>query len=218
MTHGADTHYFTEQALQDWTRIGARHRIRDEHFLHAIESYFRPGPILEIGAATGHLSGILHARGYDVTASDVSPRFVAAIGRRGLHAEIVDATRDITSQTGRSFANILAQNVMPLIRRDRATVEATLSAIHAALQPSGRLISISAHANRAPDPQSFFTPREQVEIAKASGLYRIAAMFPHQVVPTGLYRRWNAALLNFLDFHAAKIAAVRLVWVMEKVQ
>lgn len=217
MTQTAEPHYFTERAVQDWTRIAARHRIRDEYFLRVVERYFRPGSILEIGAATGHLSEILQHRGFDVTASDVSPRFVAAIQARGVRAQLVNATANIRGQTGRCFANVLAQGVIPLVRRDPATANATLAAIHAALEPRGRLICISPHAWRDPDPQSYFRPREQIEIARASRLYRIIKVFPHQVVPTALYRTWNAGLFSFLDFQAAKLAAVRLVWVAEKI-
>jgi SAM-dependent methyltransferase len=217
MMQTSDQHYFTEQALRDWTKIGARHLIRDEYFLRSIETFFRPGPILEIGAATGHVSEILHKRGYDVTASDVSPRFVAAMRTRGLRAEIVDATGNIRSQTGQSFANIFAQNVMPMIRRDRATLIAVLSAAHEALTPSGRLICVGAQPWRCATPGAYFRPREQMEIAKASGFFRPIRIFSHQVVPTSLYRRWNGAFLNMLDFQAARIAAVRLVWVMEKI-
>jgi SAM-dependent methyltransferase len=216
MTTGADEHYFTEQALRDWTAIAEKHRIRDEYFLHQIQNYFRPGPILEIGAATGHLSAILKQLGFEVTASDVAPRFVAAIAARGVPAKIVDATRDIRQQAGGSFANVLAQNVIPLIRRDRATVLATLAAIHAALDVGGRLICISAHAGRCRDPAAFFRRREQIEMASSSGLFRLVKTFPHQIIPTGLYRRWNAPLLNFADFKLAGIAAVRMVSVLEK--
>ena len=158
-----EPHYFTKKALQDWIRIGARHRIRDEYFLRAVERYFRHGSILEIGAATGHLSEILQHRGFDVTASDVSPRFVAAIKARGVRGQIVDASANILAQTGKSFANILAQGVIPLVRRDPATAMSALAAIHAALEPQGRLICISPHAWRDPDPQSYFRPREQIE-------------------------------------------------------
>jgi SAM-dependent methyltransferase len=216
MTSAADEHYFTEQALRDWTAIAEKHRIRDEYFLRTIQNYFRPGAILEIGAATGHLSAILKQRGYDVTASDVAPRFVVAIAARGVPAKIIDATRDIRQQAGGIFANVLAQNVIPLIRRDRATVLATLSAIHAALDVGGRLICISAHAGRCHDPAAFFRRREQVDIASCSGLFRVVKTFPHQIVPTGIYRPWNAPLLNFADFKLARIAAVRLVSVLEK--
>jgi SAM-dependent methyltransferase len=213
----ADKHYFTEQALRDWTKIGARHLIRDGYFLQSIETFFRPGPILEIGAATGHVSEILHRRGYDVTASDVSPRFVAAMRARGLRAEIVDATRNIRSQTGQGFANIFAQNVIPMIRRDRTTLIGVLSNVHESLTPAGRLICVGAHPWRCETPGAYFLPREQMEIAMASGLFRPIKIFPHQVVPTSLYRRWNGAFLNMLDFRAARIAAARLVWVMEKI-
>lgn len=217
MTQFPESHYFTEQALRDWTRIAAKHRIRDEYFLRRIETYLRPGPILEIGAATGHLSAILQQHGYDVMASDIAPLFVAAIASRGVPAEIVDASQDIRSQTGRSFANVLAQNVMPLIRRDPETVNATLRAIHGALQPGGRFVCISAHASRCSNPRAFLRPREQVEIARQTGLFRIVRTIPHQVTPTALYRGWNAPLLNALDFELARVAAVRLVWIAEKI-
>jgi SAM-dependent methyltransferase len=212
----ADAHYFTDEAVGEWTRIGEKHRLRDEQFLRRLESWFRPGPVLELGAATGHLSAILQARGHDVTASDVSSQFVNAIAARGLPARLVDATRDIRAQTGRTFANIFAQGVTPLIRRDRATVLATLAAIHGALEAHGLFISISPRAWRSAHPENYFTPREQLGIARESGLFGIVAAFPHQVVPTSLYRPWNARVLNFLDFHAAHLAAIRLVWVAEK--
>lgn len=209
--------YFSEEAVENWTRIARRHRLRDEQFLRTIETFLRPGPILEIGAATGQLSEILLLRGYDVTASDVSPPLVAAISARGVRAMIVDATLDIRAQTGRSFANILAQNVLPLIKRDRTILLQTLTSIHAALESAGRLICISANPWRDRNPQSYFSPREQVDIAMASGLFGAAVVFPHQVVPPALYRRWNAPVLNFLDFRLAHIAAIRLVWVLEKI-
>ncbi len=217
MTPTANDHYFSEQALRDWTAIAEKHRIRDEYFLGILRRYFRPGPILEIGAATGNLAAILKERGYDITASDISPRFVAAIAARGVPALRVDAARDIRMQTGRGFANVLGQNVIPLIRRDRALLLAALSAIHGVLDSSGRLICISARTGRCPKPGAFFHPREQLEIMKHSGLFRVVRIFPHQVIPTGLYRRWNAPLLNFADFKLARLAAVRLVSVMEKI-
>jgi SAM-dependent methyltransferase len=212
-----ETHYFTEDALREWTRIGDRHRLRDQYFLRSLEKHFRPGSVLELGAATGHLSAILHARGYDVTASDVSPRFVDAIAGRGVKAALVDATQDITAQTGNTFANILAQNVLPFILRNREQLLTTLRMVHNALEPSGRLICISARAKKDRNPGAYFSPGEQIDIARSSGLFRIVSVIPHQVVPTGLYRPWNAAMLNFLDHALAGIASVRLVWVMEKV-
>jgi SAM-dependent methyltransferase len=211
-----ETHYFTEDALREWTRIGERHRLRDEYFLHSLEKHLRPGPILELGAATGHLSAILRASGYDVTASDVSPIFVDAIARRGVKAARVDATLDIAAQTGSTYANILAQNVLPLVLRNREQLLATLRMIHNALQPSGRLICISARAKKDRNPGAYFSPRAQIDIAKASGQFRLLTVFPHQVAPTSLYRPWNAAMLNLLDHKLARIASVRLVWVMEK--
>lgn len=203
--------------MGDWVGIGNRHRLRDEQFLYTLSRWFRPGPILEIGAATGHLSEILHNRGYDVMASDYSPALVRAIEARGVRAAVVDATANIRQQTDRLFTNILAQNVLPLIWRDRDVVRATLAAIHDGLEPGGRLICISAEPRREPKPEFYFKPREQIEIAKEMELFRLLTVFPHQVVPTTWYRRWNARLFNFLDFHAARLFAVRLVWVMEKI-
>jgi SAM-dependent methyltransferase len=213
-----ELHYFTQGALEEWTRIGQRHNIRDRIFLRDLARCFHRGSVLELGAATGHLSAILHEYGYDVTASDVSPKFVEAIASRGVKARIVDATRSIAQQTGSIYANILAQNVLPLILRDRATVLATLRQIHAALEPSGRAICISAHARRGRNSDAYFSPREQIDIARASGLFKIVKLFPHQVLPPGLYRNWNASLLNFLDHACARVGSVRLVWIMEKTE
>lgn len=212
-----ELHYFTEDALRNWIRIGEKHETRDRLFLRNLSRYFRPGPILELGAATGHLSAILRDMGFDVTASDVSPRFVAASAARGLKAKTVDATQDVRAQTGSSYANVLAQNVLPLILRERATLLTTLAVIHAVLEPSGRLICISAHERRPRHRDAYFSPREQIEIAKSSGLFRIVKVYPHQVIPTGFYRSWNAPALNFLDHALARIASVRLVWIMEKI-
>jgi hypothetical protein len=130
---------------------------------------------------------------------------------------VVDATANIREQTGRVFANVLAQNVLPLIWRDKSVVGSTLAAIHDVLETQGRLICISAHPRWGKHTESYFTPREQIDIAEATGLFRLLARFPHQVIPTGWYRSWNARLFNFLDFHAAHLFAIRLVWVMEKV-
>jgi SAM-dependent methyltransferase len=210
-------HYFTDEAVCEWTRIADRHHLRDEQFLRVLSRWFQPGPILEIGAATGQLSAILHRRGYDVLASDYSPVLVSAIRARGVPAAVVDATADIRGQAGRVFANVLAQGVLPLIWRDRATVVSALAAVHGALMPRGRLICITPHPRWSKDSQSYFTPREQIEIASAMGLYRLVAAFPHQVIPTGWYRRWNASLFNLLDFHAAHLLSIRLVCVMEKI-
>jgi SAM-dependent methyltransferase len=217
MNSGIESHYFTEDAVRTWTAIGARHRLRDEQFLRVLDRYFCPGPVLELGAGTGHLSEILQRRGWDVMASDVSPAFVTVIRSRGLCGEVVDATDDICRQTGRVFANVLAQNVLPLIFRDCTTLCAAFNAIHSALQQRGRLVCISAHARRDPNPERYFSPREQIEIVEATGLFRIVKSFPHQAMPPALYRKWNARFLNILDFQLARLAAVRRVWIAEKI-
>jgi len=209
-------HYFKEEAVREWIRIGDKHRLRDEHFLAVVSRWFRPGSILEIGAATGQLSGILSLRGYDVLASDYSPALVNAIKARGVQSAVVDATAKIREQTGRVFANVLAQNVLPLIWRDNNVVTSTLAAIYDVLEPGGRLVCISAYPRSGRHPENYFTPREQIAMAKASGLFRLITSFPHQVVPTAWYRPWNARMFNLLDFHAAHIFSIRLVWVMEK--
>ena len=209
-------HYFTDEAVRMWTSIGQKQRLRDEQFLRVLSRSFLPGPILEIGAATGQLCEILSRRGYEVMASDYSPALVNASRARGVRSVVVDATANIREQTGRVFANVLAQNVLPLIWRDKAVVAATLATIHDVLEPRGRLICISAHPRWEKNPESYFTPREQIAIANETGLFRLLTVFPHQVIPTWWYRSWNAPLFNFLDFHAAHAFAIRLVWVMEK--
>lgn len=205
-----------DEAVSRALASARRHMARDHLFLRGVEQYFRPGPILELGAATGHLSAILEERGYDVTASDISPGFIAASRARGVKTLRVDATEDIVAQTGMIYPNILAQAVLPLVRRDHSRLLVTLRAIHAALTERGRLICVGVHPWFQPNPQVFFSPREQIAVAESSGLFHLVARFPHQVVPTGFYRPWNARLLNVLDHKLAWIASVRIVWVMEK--
>jgi SAM-dependent methyltransferase len=198
--------------------LGKRHELRDRHFLRCLARHFRPGAILELGAATGHISAILQEYGYEVTASDVVPQLLRAIESRGLKSALVNATEDIVAQTGRRYPNIFAQNIFPLIRRDGLRSLAALRCIHDALEPSGRFICIGAYPWRRRDADIFFSPREQMEIAQSSGLFRMVRWFPHQVTPPGWYREWNAKLLNALDHKLAWIASTRLVWVLEKIE
>lgn len=200
------------KTLQD----ARRHAIRDRIFLRDLERFLRPGRTLEIGAATGQLSAILREHGHDAVASDIAPKYLDVMAGRGLKGLIVDATRDIVTQTGERYANILAQGVIPLIRRDRDTVLVTLRAIHDALEAKGRLFCISPYAWRQPDPKAYFSPQEQMQLARDCGLFEEVTAFPHQVVPPGWYRPWNASLLNFFDHKLAWIRSVRWVWVMEK--
>lgn len=193
-----------------------RQGLRDRLFMQGLERYLRHGRTLEIGAATGQLSAILQQHGYDVVASDVAPKFLPAIGARGLKGLVVDATGDIVAQTGETYANILAQAVIPLIRRDHDRAMTALRAIHSALEPGGRLLCIGPYAWRQPDPRAFYSPKEQMRIARASGLFEPVVAYPHQVVPPGWYVPWNMRFLNFLDHKLAWIARVRWVWVMEK--
>ena len=208
----------TDRGIHYRVSTGRRHALRDREFLRSLARYFRPGPILELGASTGHMAVLLHEDGYDVTASEVEPNLVAAIASRGLKAALVDATHNIAAQTGQSYANILAQAISPLIRRDRVQLLTTLQRIHAALEPCGRFINIGPYAWRQAHPERFFSPREQIEIAQSSGLLRMVACFPHQVLPPSLYRPWNARLFNLLDHKLAHLASARLVWVMERIE
>jgi hypothetical protein len=203
-----------------WHRVntGRRHAVRDREFLRSLERYLRPGPVLELGASTGHLAVILKEHGHEIIASEIDPKLVQAIATRGLKAVLVDATQDIVAQTGHTFPNILAQAVSPLIRRDGDRVLATLQRVHAALGPSGRFINIGPYAWRQAEPERFFSPLEQVEIARSCGLFRMIACYPHQVLPPSLYRPWNAQVLNLLDHKLAYIASTRLVWVAEKLE
>lgn len=196
---------------------GRRHALRDREFLRSLARYFRPGSILELGASTGHLAAVLQEYGYDVAASEIAPKLLRCIAARGLKALLVDATQDIALQARRHFPNILAQGLGPLIHRDPERVLLTLGQIHRALDGSGRFVCIAPYPWRQMNPKAYFSPREQIEIAQSSGLFRMIACFPHQVLPPGLYRRWNAPLLNLIDHKLAHLASTRLVWVMEKI-
>jgi SAM-dependent methyltransferase len=207
-----------DRSIRDRVNMGRRHELRDREFLRTLARHFRPGSILELGASTGHLALLLQENGYDVTGSEVEPKLVRAIASRGVKATLVDATRDIVAQTGRTFPNVLAQAVSPLFHRDQTRLLAALLCIHAALEPSGRFINIGPYAWRQFEPRACFSPREQIDLTRSCGLFRMIACYPHQVLPPGLYRRWNARLLNLLDHKLAYVASTRLVWVAEKVE
>ena len=213
-----DSSILANRSVRHRLEVGQRHELRDRKFVRDLMRYFSPGAVLELGASTGHISAILQQYGRDVTASDTAPKVIPVIESRGLKAALVDATHDIVRQTGQAYANIYAQNVLPLIQRDRTQVVTTLRCIHGALEPVGRFICVGAHPWRQRDPDAFFSPREQIEIAKSTGLFRLITWFPHQIVPPGWYRQWNASFLNLLDHKLAFIASTRLVWVLEKIE
>ena len=133
----------TDADIEARVRTGERHALRDRQFIRTFMRYFRPGPILELGASTGHLAALLQEAGCDVTASDVLPKLVSAIASRGLKAIRVDATQDIVQQAGCHFPNVLAQAIGPIIHRDRAQSLRTLRCIHDVLDASGPLYPIT---------------------------------------------------------------------------
>ena len=95
------------------------------------------GRCLEIGAGTGEIARALSA-GHDVTATDISPKMVEEIRRKGLSAIVCDAEQlpfpDSTFDTV-----VAAEVIYYLDYPDRFLAEA-----HRVLYPGGRLLITSA--------------------------------------------------------------------------
>lgn len=211
-----ETWYNSNDAIEAWEAIKQRHRLRDEYFLRHFLPYFRKGRILELGAATGNLAAILQDWGHDVTASDFSGAFVGHMNKIGLNAVRIDVTKDFAREHGK-WPMILAQGVSPLCFRDEAINRTVLENIHNALEDGGRVLSIFGNKWDKYNADVFHQPWEQIEIVRQSGLFRVVKEVCHQVTPPGLYRPWNAPILNFMDFALARIACVRKAWILEKI-
>jgi hypothetical protein len=187
-----------------------RQRAKDALFIPTLVPYFRPGPILEIGAGCGQLSELLAARGLDVTPSDVQPFLVDFMLSRGLQARIMDAT-DLVSGIDRHYTNVLAQSISVLITPDLELVEETYESVHAALPAGGRFIFIlpnlwGEHWSRA---------RDHLRIADRAG-FDLVHRFRHQILPSVLYSQLPGAVLRAADGSLGRLLGIRWVFIFER--
>jgi SAM-dependent methyltransferase len=187
-----------------------RQRAKDAIFIPTLVPYFRPGPILEIGAGCGQLSELLAAQGLDVTASDVQPFLVDFMLSQGLQARIIDAT-NLVSGIDRPYANVLAQSISVLITPDLELVEETYKSVHAALPEGGRFIFIlpnvwGEHWSRA---------RDHLRIADGAG-FDLVHRFRHQILPSVFYSRLPGAVLRAADGSLGRLLGIRWVFIFER--
>lgn len=208
--------YDSKEGVETWLAIGRRHRLRDVQFLRRIQRWFKPGSIHEAGAACGHLSEILRDMGWSISSSDLSTAFVEQMKSAGLDARRYDATK-LDEETSERFDNVLAQGLTPLSVRDEGINLKTISGIHSVLEDGGRLVSIFSIKRDDYNREHYLQPDEQIERIVATGQFRLIRVIKHQVVPPGLYRPWNAWLLNQCDFVLAHIWCNRKVMVFEKI-
>jgi SAM-dependent methyltransferase len=187
-----------------------RQRAKDAIFVETLMPYFRPGPILEIGAGCGQLSELLSAKGLDVTPSDIQPFLVDYMSSRGLRARILDAT-NLATGLDRPYDNILAQSISVLITPDLATVQQTYESVHAALPPNGRFIFILPSLWREPWSHA----ADHLRIADEAG-FDLVRRFRHQILPSSLYGHLPDKVLRVIDGSIGRILGIRWVFIFER--
>jgi len=226
--------------LQKWAEIADRHRCRDTVFLQSLSAFFKPGKMLELGAATGNISEILLQMGFNIMPSDLSPTFVHAMRVKGMDARIVDA-QNICSSIDEKFDTILTSALSPFIVNspNSISIKKTYQSIHSSLHTGGRLIFIfprfsvirymlskNITARKTYESESslrvlkkkYATVRTHVMVIRQMGIFRIKEMFRHQVLPTSMYTERNMKLLNFIDFAVGRALGERTIFVLEKVE
>lgn len=101
----------------------------------AFETLPEGAKVLEIGAADGDNSKILESFGYDVTASDVAPAFIAACEKQGLKTIKFNVLKD---EFPADLSGILCWRVF--VHFTREDIAEALGRIYAALNPGGRFM------------------------------------------------------------------------------
>jgi SAM-dependent methyltransferase len=201
---------YTPDILPALVATSRRQRAKDAIFVEVLIPYFRPGPILEIGAGCGQLSELLLAKGLDVTASDIQPFLVEYMSSRGLRVKVLDAT-NLSAALDRPYGSILAQSISVLITPDLATVRRTYESVHAALPPGGRFVFILPSLWGEPWSRA----SDHLRIADETG-FDVVRRFRHQVLPSSLYGHLPVAVLRAIDGSIGRILGVRWVFIFER--
>lgn len=101
----------------------------------AFDSLPSGAKVLEIGSADGDNAKILESLGYNVTASDVAPAFIAACKKQGLNTIKFNVLKD---DFPKDLMGILCWRVF--VHFTREDIALALKRIHDTLQPGGRLM------------------------------------------------------------------------------
>jgi SAM-dependent methyltransferase len=203
-----DDDTYTIDALPRMLKLAQQQRSKDALFIDALIPYFRPGPIIEIGAGVGQLSELLAAKGRMVVASDIEPFFVEYMASIGLHARILDAT-DLGPSLDQPVDNILAQSISVLITRDLETVRRTYGSIRAVLARQGRFVFILPTPPRS---ERWSRAKDHLRIADESG-FDLVHTFRHQAVPSSVYDRLPPSVMRQIDGLPGRLLGVRRVFV-----
>jgi SAM-dependent methyltransferase len=196
--------------LPSMVATARRQRAKDVLFIDTLTPYFRPGPILEIGAGCGQLTELLSAKGLDVTASDLQPFLVDYMVSRGLRARIVDAL-NLAQALDRPYENVLAQSISVLITPNLATVRETYESVYAALPTGGRFIFILPSLWGEPWSRA----KDHLRIAQESG-FELVHRFRHQILPSSGYRKLPAGLTRAMDATIGRVLGIRWVFVFAR--
>lgn len=189
----------------------ARQAAKDRLFLQWTRGLFRPGTVLELGAGVGQLSLLLHAMGFDVTASDIHPHLVAFMRTQGLKAEVVDA-RQIEQVLPGPFDNVLTCGLHTLLTKDLEGAAETYRSTFRMLREGGRFITILGNAYPRP---RWCTVKDHLPIIASTG-FQIVKRFRDQALPSTWYARLPRSVLHAVDATAGRLLGVRSILVLER--
>jgi SAM-dependent methyltransferase len=130
--------------MEEWTP-SPRHILRVS-CITDVTAGWTPGTVLEVGAGTGHITGLFVDRGFTVTATDLGARSRQLLRQRfGPAVTVVD---DLDQMAG-PVDYLMAFEVLEHIEDDLVALKGWLE--H--LRPGGRvLISVPAHRRKFGDP------------------------------------------------------------------
>ena len=169
--------------IQIWDEIALHQAPKDQVLIPALARHFVSGRLLELGAATGHLSQMLKSMGWQVISSDFQPFFVEHLRKKGLDACRVDAT-DIAASGLTGLDNIFSHSITPFITHDYDVVARTYRSTLAALRPGGRMVMVHAMEKWRDVGREM---RRHRELALGAG-YRHVRVFRNQLLPSAAYR------------------------------
>lgn len=205
--------YDPSNAVDIWEANAQRQAVRDTIYWQSLSKYLNPGSVLELGAACGQVSRILENMGFRTVASDYQPFFVEHMQKRGMRAEVVDAT-DYSSYPKETFDNVIAQSLTTQMRRHKANIDNTYRAIHSALRPGGCFLSTVAlypsaydrlMKNNAEKRALYLSFEEHAREIKSNGLFEIVDMFRYQVLPSRWYTKLTKFICHQIDVHLPKV-------------
>lgn len=195
---------YTPELLQTWIQIAERQAPKDRLLIPPIARQFGPGPVLELGSGTGHLTQLLRSLGHEVVPSDYAQFFVDYMKSKGLNARRIDATAIGADDYG--FPNIFCQSITPFITTELVVIDKAYRSVLKALAPGGRFVLIHAMAKRADLRQTMV---DHEALANDAG-FRDVTLRRDQLLPTAAYAKapW---LANTLDGAFAPILGSRFV-------